>query len=247
MYCIGSLDLVNFTYLCNLCFNGSMLIICGPLPVSLCFLISPVSPTSTVTENAFSISNQPTFDNEFDEFERMNEQRQYGILPPGASRLKRKDREPLLPTKRPPPRTTVPASATTKTSTGSKSIEITSSNKLLAGYMACEFLTKGTLLGHKFDGARSEAAARGKFRPVAEARTAVNGDERYKEITSLLMMKSDGGGCIPGIVNPTELCRWIEMRWFSETRVGLMVDSPEFLYFQLCCPNDVKLTVDRIK
>ncbi|KAI3743077.1 hypothetical protein L1987_60780 [Smallanthus sonchifolius] len=128
----------------------------------------------------------------------MNEQRPYGILPPEASRLKRKDREPLLPAKRPPPSSTIPVYATTKTSTGSKSIEITSSNKLLAGYMAYEFLTKGTLLWRKFDAARSETAARGKLRTVAEARTPVNGDERYKEVTSLLMMKTDGGGCIPG-------------------------------------------------
>lgn len=139
---------------------------------------------------------------------------------PGASRLKRKERESVYPAKRsplappPPPQqtqklsqATVTASTAVTTSKGSKATEATSSNKLLAGYMAYEFLTKGTLLGQKFDGARTDTAARGKSRTETEA----NGNETYKEITSLLMMKSDGGARIPGIVNPTQLARWIKM------------------------------------
>ncbi|XP_023737948.1 uncharacterized protein LOC111885939 [Lactuca sativa] len=142
----------------------------------------------------------------------MNDQRRYGMLMPGASRFKRKERESVYPAKRsplapppPPPQKLTQATVASSTaSKGSKGMEAMSSNKLLAGYMAHEFLTKGTLLGQKFDGG---AAARGK--------TEANGNETYKEITSLLMMKTDGGGGggarIPGIVNPTQLARWIQM------------------------------------
>lgn len=123
------------------------------------------------------------------------------------SRLKRKDhnhhRESVYPAKRPPPpppppKTTVTSSKIMKT--GNE--KMTSSNKLLAGYMAYEFLTKGTMLGKKIDGAK-----------VDVERTS--GNERYKEITNLLMMKNENGGVesvrIPGIVNPTQLARWIQM------------------------------------
>lgn len=144
----------------------------------------------------------------------MNEQqqRQYGILPHEASstsRLKRKDREQhqqkLPPAKRhpppppPPPRApAVPVSTVTKTSSTKETEMKSSNNKLLAGYMAYEFLTKGTVLGNNFD--RSETAK-------------VIGNEKYREITSLLMMKSDSGGyLLPGVVNPAELVRWIEMK-----------------------------------
>ncbi|KAI3738904.1 hypothetical protein L2E82_29164 [Cichorium intybus] len=152
----------------------------------------------------------------------MNDQWRYGILAPGASRLKRKERESVYSTKRSPlapppppppsqklPQASVATSTTVTTSKGSKAMDAnaTSSNKLLAGYMAYEFLTKGTLLGQKFDGARADTAARGKRQTETEA----NGNETYKEITSLLMMKNDGGARIPGIVNPTQLARWIQM------------------------------------
>ncbi|KAL4561199.1 hypothetical protein LXL04_033362 [Taraxacum kok-saghyz] len=151
----------------------------------------------------------------------MNDQRRYGMLMPGASRLKRKERESVYPAKRsplapppPPPQklvqtqATVAASSTLTTPKGSKGMEAMSSNKLLAGYMAYEFLTKGTLLGQKFDGARADTAARGKSRTESET---ANGNESYKEITSLLMMNNDGGARIPGIVNPTQLARWVQM------------------------------------
>ncbi|MFS7900784.1 hypothetical protein Hanom_Chr00s138412g01818121 [Helianthus anomalus] len=53
---------------------------------------------------------------------------------------------------------------------------MTSSNKLLAGYMTYEFLTNGTVLGHKIGTDRSEMMA-------------FSGNEMYEEITSLLMVK----------------------------------------------------------
>ncbi|KAJ0735410.1 hypothetical protein HanPI659440_Chr11g0431851 [Helianthus annuus] len=130
----------------------------------------------------------------------MNDNRPYG-----SSRTKRKDRESSLfpPAKRPPPpppRATVNTSRTTTAATKptTEMNMMTSSNKLLAGYMAYEFLTSGTVLGHKFGTDRSET-------------TAFSGNERYEQITSLLMVKTEGGDQISGVVNPTELRRWIEM------------------------------------
>ncbi|XP_076893455.1 uncharacterized protein LOC143545440 [Bidens hawaiensis] len=75
-----------------------------------------------------------------------------------------------------------------------------SSSKLLAGYMAHEFRTRGTVLGRRFDGE--------KVGPVTES--------SYKEVTNLMMLASnsnDGAGAcvLPGVVNPTQLARWIQM------------------------------------
>ena len=69
------------------------------------------------------------------------------------------------------------------------------SNRLLAGFLAHEFLTQGTLLGHKPDPGPSR----------------VGSDEEpkgYGEVARL--MKTDGAH-LPGIVNPTQLARWIQM------------------------------------
>lgn len=96
-------------------------------------------------------------------------------------------------------------------------------NPLLAGYMAYEFLTKGTLLGQKFDPARAKAVpvnalAESKKRKSSvsspkEVELSGNGkpkkqSQNYVELASLL--KSDGSH-IPGIVNPTQLAQWIQM------------------------------------
>uniref|UniRef100_A0A803LMM9 Embryo sac development arrest 6 n=2 Tax=Chenopodium quinoa TaxID=63459 RepID=A0A803LMM9_CHEQI len=88
-----------------------------------------------------------------------------------------------------------------------------SSNRLLAGYMAHEFLTKGTLFGQKFDPARAEAvpvsAAEPKRKPGQTGfGSGVKPNRSYADVAQLL--KSDGTH-IPGIVNPTQLARWIQM------------------------------------
>lgn len=87
------------------------------------------------------------------------------------------------------------------------------SNRLLAGCMAHEFLTKGTLLGEKFDPTRAEAVpwsnnkqVQNRAEPATEA--GQTKPRVYAEVASLL--KSDGVH-IPGIVNPTQLGRWIQM------------------------------------
>ncbi|KAJ6890412.1 hypothetical protein NC651_024041 [Populus alba x Populus x berolinensis] len=67
-------------------------------------------------------------------------------LTPGASK-KRKEREALSYSMKPKSASAQPVSNLD---------EPISSNRLLAGYMAYEFLTEGTLLGQKFDPARAE-------------------------------------------------------------------------------------------
>ncbi|KAL3812448.1 hypothetical protein ACJIZ3_013716 [Penstemon smallii] len=93
-----------------------------------------------------------------------------------------------------------------------------SSNRLLAGYMAYEFLTNGTLLGQKFDPARAEAvplnsaeSKRNRSQSITTSEAEPSGKSKpqsYAEVANLL--KSDGA-CIPGVVNPTQLAKWIQM------------------------------------
>ncbi|KAF7149570.1 hypothetical protein RHSIM_Rhsim02G0042100 [Rhododendron simsii] len=144
------------------------------------------------------------------------------ILTPSASR-KRKEMEALYPRKPPAP----PLAAATTTAPFKAPAEPVAapSNRLLAGYMAHEFLTKGTLLGQKWDPARAEAvpvsngsAEPKRPKPAAEAEPSRKGkqrekhddgdDERYAEVARLL--KEDGAH-VAGIVNPTQLARWIQM------------------------------------
>ncbi|KAL9996948.1 hypothetical protein Hdeb2414_s0007g00254981 [Helianthus debilis subsp. tardiflorus] len=127
----------------------------------------------------------------------MNEQRLYGILNHKENNRDSPHRRVHPPLPPASPRAVVAAASTT---VKSKGMEMTSSsNKLLAGYMAHEFRTKGTVLGKKLEGDRAEKGA------------VVVEKERYKEITSLLMMRNDGGVHIPGVVNPAQLARWIQM------------------------------------
>lgn len=112
-----------------------------------------------------------------------------------------------------------------------KPSEPVSSNRLLAGYLAHEFLTQGSLLGHKFDPARVEAVPSSSptelikskpdpslaADPISVGSSAAGGAERtvsampkksYAEVARIL--KGDGAH-ISGIVNPTQLARWIQM------------------------------------
>ncbi|KAK8365389.1 hypothetical protein V6Z11_A02G050300 [Gossypium hirsutum] len=76
------------------------------------------------------------------------------------------------------------------------------------------FLTRGTLLGQKFDPDQSEAVP--IVGSLAEPRKVKTGTEpmgkkecpSYAEVASVL---KDDGAHIPGIVNPTQLARWIQM------------------------------------
>ncbi|KAI4980603.1 uncharacterized protein LOC123401823 [Hordeum vulgare subsp. vulgare] len=77
------------------------------------------------------------------------------------------------------------------------------SSKLLAGYLAHEFLKFGTLLGE-----RPPAPGR---KETATPRPAPGPDpaRRYAEASMLLMA---GGTRIPGVVNPTQLGRWLRIK-----------------------------------
>lgn len=98
-----------------------------------------------------------------------------------------------------------------------------SSNQLLAGYLAYEYLTKGTLFGKPFDAARDQAGqgpASGQASAVepkkvkpekkdeAEPQLEEENYKRYVEVASLL---KTGGAHVPGIVNPTQLARFLHM------------------------------------
>lgn len=102
------------------------------------------------------------------------------------------------------------------------------SNRLLAGYLAHEFLTKGTLLGQKFDQGnqyrtenyydsvvgsaeqqrQSQLYSRAETSDDEPIRAEVRKEEHetYGEVASIV--KTDGTH-IKGIVNPTQLSKWI--------------------------------------
>ena len=161
------------------------------------------------------------------------------VLTPSGSTNKRKEREDsferpkpittsttskLLKPDRPSPRHVPEPITTTPTSSSSKGFELTPSNQLLAGYLAHEYLTKGTLLGHPWAPARAEsptvaekkkeksgedcggeeggAAAATPCRKVEEER------ERYVKVAELLR---GGGVHLSGVVNPTQLARFIHL------------------------------------
>ncbi|TKY52761.1 hypothetical protein E2542_SST24283 [Spatholobus suberectus] len=159
------------------------------------------------------------------------------VLTPSGSTNKRKERDDPL--DRPKP---IPVAATTKllkpdkpnpcpgsepvtgTSNSTKGLEPTAkpSNQLLAGYLAHEFLTRGTLLGQPWAPPRAEGP-KGKSstedggsgeegEPTATAaapcRRAEEERERYAEVAGLL---KGGGTQLPGVVNPTQLARFLHL------------------------------------
>ncbi|XP_047308786.1 uncharacterized protein LOC124912262 [Impatiens glandulifera] len=93
-------------------------------------------------------------------------------------------------------------------------IPVCPKNQLLAGYLAHEFLSKGTLFGQEYDPARSGAAsnssrvkmAAGKAEPEVERNE--NKNKRYAEVADLL--KTDEAH-LPGIVNPAQLARFLQL------------------------------------
>ncbi|GAA0138560.1 hypothetical protein LIER_00283 [Lithospermum erythrorhizon] len=90
--------------------------------------------------------------------------------------------------------------------------KLISNNHLLAGYLAHEFLAKGTLYGRPWDADR--AASSSRIEPSLNSNGEQKGEleeryVRYKEVSDL--MKMDGVN-IPGIVNPTQLARFLHLR-----------------------------------
>ncbi|MCL7033575.1 hypothetical protein MKW94_023572 [Papaver nudicaule] len=139
----------------------------------------------------------------------------------GVASRKRKDRDEALAmmankhTEPPPPPLKSPsAPAVSK-----------DNNWLLAGYLAHEFLTGGTLLGQKWDPARATAnpitprstnnVRRGPTGAAADVKgggggptTPVRPQQKiYADVAGLL--KSSEGAHIEGVVNPTQLAKWL--------------------------------------
>ncbi|XP_058101512.1 uncharacterized protein LOC131245814 [Magnolia sinica] len=122
------------------------------------------------------------------------------LTPVGASR-KRKERDAL---------------DAPKASTSAAQAEPPPDNRLLAGYLAHEFLTKGTIFGQRWDPAGAEQAtslvADSKKPNPTSARPdpkATSPKRRaYADVAHLL--KTDGTH-IPGVLNPSQLTRWLQM------------------------------------
>lgn len=138
------------------------------------------------------------------------------ILTPGASR-KRKERESFYASAAAAPNTAAakptsrpaPAQAQAAAKEGPAAAEpppAMSDNRLLAGYMAHEFLTMGTLLGSRPEAAAAAARDEEPPPPVEEVGKKPSGS--YGEVASIL--KADGVH-VPGILNPSHLARWIQM------------------------------------
>ena len=118
-----------------------------------------------------------------------------------------------------------PAKATTTARVGGIGFAelVFSSNKILAGYLAHEFLTRGTLFGQQWDPTSSTAhqneavsvsskkAEKEKKKPSGEAKGQVEEDQqqRYVELANLL---KTGGAHLPGIVNPTQLTHFLHKK-----------------------------------
>ena len=125
-----------------------------------------------------------------------------------------------------------PAKATTTARVGGIGFPelVFSSNKILAGYLAHEFLTRGTLFGQQWDPTstnQNEAVskkAEEEKKPSGEAEGQVEeeeggGDqqqhqrqrekERYVELANLL---KTGGAHLAGIVNPTQLTHFLHKK-----------------------------------
>lgn len=135
------------------------------------------------------------------------------ILTPNAiNNKKRKDREEFDALK---PSTT---KLTKPEPDAPKAEPINQSNQLLAGYLAHEFLTRGTLFGQPWgDPAKNEVVPVSP--PKKRAKPSRNDEaepsdgqledyQRYVEVASLL--KTDGAH-LPGIVNPTQLACFLQM------------------------------------
>lgn len=83
----------------------------------------------------------------------------------------------------------------------------THSNWLLAGYMAHEFLTCGTMLGRKLYPGWAEVGPL-VSPPSPQHREAKKARQSYSDVAGVF--KTDGNH-VPGVVNPTQLAKWIQM------------------------------------
>ncbi|KDP26500.1 hypothetical protein JCGZ_17658 [Jatropha curcas] len=129
---------------------------------------------------------------------------------------KRKEREgfdSLKPSPPSPPTTKIPKPNAPEAGSGNLAEPI-SSNQLLAGYLAYEYLTKGTLYGQPWERAGAEPVVGMESKnvepnqEVEEAEPNKGNYQTYMEVSSLL--KADGAH-LPGVVNPSQLSRVLKM------------------------------------
>ncbi|KAJ8899309.1 hypothetical protein K2173_018283 [Erythroxylum novogranatense] len=91
--------------------------------------------------------------------------------------------------------------------TASSEPEPVLSNQLLAGYLAHEYLTRGTLYGQPLEQTSAQADPTKKIKPRQNVEAELS-HQRYVEVSSLL--KTDGAH-LAGIVNPTQLACILQM------------------------------------
>ncbi|KAK4266179.1 hypothetical protein QN277_027139 [Acacia crassicarpa] len=133
------------------------------------------------------------------------------ILPPGGTRKRKKREAPCLPLPLPsgPPAATPTTPAYSANAREAGEAKPMSWNRLLAGYMAHEFLTRGTLFGQKFDSGGSAAVHSATSSSPASAAPAMIRKEDNNRAEMASIVKSDETH-IPGIVNPSQLARWMQ-------------------------------------
>ncbi|CAL0321319.1 unnamed protein product [Lupinus luteus] len=155
------------------------------------------------------------------------------VLTPNGTTDKRKERDdmwpkPMTPTKlhkpeKPisrPSSEPIKSSSATSSDAGKAITEPKLSNHLLAGYLAHEYLTKGTLMGQPWAPPQTECGEKLTCKDevdskeggaVAETpcwRSAEDGKERYAQVAALL---KDSRSHLSGIVNPTQLVRFLHL------------------------------------
>lgn len=134
-------------------------------------------------------------------------------VPGPTSKLPKPDNKPITPRLGAEPIQNTAAAATTSKVSVSEPMMMMMmppSNQLLAGYLAHEYLTKGTLLGQPWVPAKTDGPT--KAEDGEEGRKAAAAEEeereRYAEVAGLLR---GGGTHLPGVVNPTQLARFLHL------------------------------------
>ncbi|EOA31737.1 hypothetical protein CARUB_v10014951mg [Capsella rubella] len=85
------------------------------------------------------------------------------------------------------------------------------SNWLLAGYMAHEFLTCGTMLGRKLYPGWAEVGPLVSPPPQQQQQNKEARKTRQSNYSDVAGVFKTDGNHVPGVVNPTQLAKWIQM------------------------------------
>ncbi|OAY67325.1 hypothetical protein ACMD2_00391 [Ananas comosus] len=120
------------------------------------------------------------------------------VVAPSSSSKKRKERDLGSGTGAPPVAEQIPAPPQLKAEPDK------TGNRLLAGYLAHEFLTRGTILGKAWD---PNPRARSRAEPSGE-RGSAKAPRSYADVAHLLLTD---GAHVPGVLNPTQLAQWLQM------------------------------------